>query len=106
MSLNDEQREGIRRELRRNLELGAVTMGAIAEELGFSVERLVITLDVTEKSDPTDVWMLRDFLEQAARSADAMPEHYGVLTESARADAQRWFGLPIRPEWLQRSSGK
>jgi hypothetical protein len=80
-------------------------MGAIAGELGFTVERLVVTLDVTDDSDPADVWLLRDFLEHAVRSAGGTPERYAVLTDSARADAQRWFGLPIRPEWRFRRSG-
>jgi hypothetical protein len=97
MTLNDEQREGTRRELRRNLELCELTTGAIAVELGFTAERLETTLDVDPDSDPVDVWMLRDVLERAVRSVGGTPERYSVPTESSRADAQRWFGLPARP---------
>ena len=104
MSLNAEQRDGTRRELRRNLELSGLTTDAVAVELGFSDERLDATLEVAPDSDPADVWMLRDVLEQAVRRAGGTPERYSVLTDTARVDAQRWFGLPIRPEFLRRRS--
>jgi hypothetical protein len=106
MSLDDGQREGTRRELRRNLELCGLTAAAIGDELGFSPERLATTLEVEADSDPADVWMLRDLLESAVRRAGRTPERYSVLTETARADAQRWFGLPVRPEWLRRSDSR
>jgi hypothetical protein len=104
MSLNPEQREGTRRELRSNLELCGLAPGSIAAELGFSDSRLEATLDVEPDSDPVDVWILRDFLENAVRAVGGTPERYSVLTEPARADAQRWFGLPVRPE-LRRRGG-
>ena len=103
MSLNSEQREGTRRELRANLESCGLTPAAVAEELGFMPDRLEVTLAVEADSDPADVWMLRDFLESAVRSAGGTPERYSVLTETARSDAQRWFGLPVRPEWGRRA---
>ena len=102
MSLNSEQRQGTRRELRGNLESCGLTRAAVAEQLGFTPDRLEVALDVAEDSDPADVWMLRDFLESAVRAAGGTPERYSVLTETARSDAQRWFGLPVRPEWRRR----
>jgi hypothetical protein len=97
MSLTEAQREGTRRELRHNLELCELAPAAIAVELAFTGERLAATLEVTPEADPVDVWMLRDFLEDAVRRAGGRPEHYTVLTETSRADAERWFGLPRRP---------
>lgn len=102
MGVDDEQRDGTRHELRRNLDLCELTTAAVAVELGFTVERLAAALEVAPDSDPVDVWMLRDFLENAVRSAGGTPEHYSVLTETSRADAQRWFGLPVRPELRRR----
>ena len=102
MSLNSEQREGTRNELRANLESCGLTPGAVAEELGFTPERLEVALAVGADSNPADVWMLRDFLESAVRSVGGTPARYSVLTETARSDAQRWFGLPVRPEWRRR----
>lgn len=103
MSLNSEQREGTRNELRHNLELCELTVETIAVELGFTESRLEATFDVGEDSDPVDVWMLRDFLEKTVREGGGTPERYSVLTETARSDAQRWFGLPVRPEWGRRA---
>ena len=98
MTLNAEQREGTRGELGHNLGLSELTPESIAAELGFTPERLASTLEVSESSDPVDVWMLRDFLEDAVRRAGGRPVRYTVLTETSRADAQRWFGLPSRRE--------
>jgi hypothetical protein len=106
MSLNDEQREGTRRELLRNLELCGLATDALASELGFSPARLKVTLNVEPDSDPVDVWMLRDVLENAVRAAGGTPERHSVLTETARADAQRWFGLPVRPELRRRGGSR
>ena len=44
MTLNEEQREGTRRELRRNLELSDLTVASIAVELGFSEARVETSL--------------------------------------------------------------
>jgi hypothetical protein len=106
MSSNGELREGVRRELGRNLELCKVTPAAIALELGFTEARLAAALEASTDSDPADVWILRDFLEKAVREGGGTPERYSVQTETARADAQRWFGLPVRPEWLRRGESK
>ena len=96
MSLNEEQREGTRRELAKNLELSGRTSAAIALELDWDPTRVAHTLAIDESSDPADVWMLRDALERAVRERGGVPERYSVPTDAPHRSAQRWFGLPKR----------
>lgn len=96
MTLDEDQKEGTRRELRRNLELAGSTLDALAVELAWSRSRLENTLTISPEADPVDVWILRDALEVAVRSRGEVPERYTVLTEGVRAQAERWFGLSRR----------
>lgn len=97
MSLNDAERRRTSDELRGNLESSGLTSLQAAADLGFSPERLQATLRVERASDPVDVWLLRDYLEQAARDAGQSSTAYTVLTERSRRAARGWLHLHEAP---------
>ncbi|WP_033221837.1 DUF2316 family protein [Kitasatospora phosalacinea] len=96
MSLNAEECARTAAELRANLELTGGDAGRAGAELGFDEQRLAQALDVAG-ADPEDVWLLRDHLEDLVRAAGREPVPYTVLTEEARAAAERWFPLRKAP---------
>ncbi|GAA2096656.1 DUF2316 family protein [Kitasatospora saccharophila] len=96
MSLNDEERARTAAELRANLELTGLDADRAGAELGFDGGRLAQVLAVAG-ADPADVWLLRDHLEDLVRAAGREPVPYTVLTEEARAAAERWFPLRRAP---------
>ncbi|MFE1319783.1 DUF2316 family protein [Kitasatospora phosalacinea] len=96
MSLNAEERARTAAELRANLELAGVGADRVGVELGFVDGQLAEALGVTG-ADPADVWLLRDHLEDLVRAAGREPVPYTVLTEEARAAAERWFPLRKAP---------
>ena len=51
-----------------------------------------------------DVWLLRDYVEQAVRDAGRRPVAYTVLTERSRLRARMWFRLQKAPPHVSRSS--
>ncbi|QKW23239.1 DUF2316 family protein [Kitasatospora sp. NA04385] len=96
MSLNAEERARTAAELRANLELTGVDAERAGAELGFGGGQLAQVLGVAG-ADPEDVWLLRDHLEDLVRAAGREPVPYTVLTEEARAAAERWFPLRKAP---------
>ncbi|MFD7732085.1 DUF2316 family protein [Kitasatospora phosalacinea] len=96
MSLNAEERARTAAELRANLELAGIGASRVGDELGFVDGQLVEALGVVG-ADPADVWLLRDHLEDLVRAAGREPVPYTVLTEEARAAAERWFPLRKAP---------
>nr|WP_033259343.1 DUF2316 family protein [Kitasatospora sp. SID7827] len=96
MSLNAEERARTAAELRANLELAGVGADLVGAELGFDGGRLAEALGVDD-ADPADVWVLRDHLEDLVVAVGRAPVPYSVLTEEARAAAERWFPLRKAP---------
>ncbi|WP_282203791.1 DUF2316 family protein [Kitasatospora fiedleri] len=94
MSLNDEERVRTAAELRANLELTGVPTDAIRAELGYGEREFEKIMEVTG-ADPASVWRVRDHLEELVVAAGREPVPYSVLTEQARAAAERWFP-PVR----------
>lgn len=90
--LNDDERRRTAAELRGNLDAAGLTPAEAAWDLGFLPERLRAVLDV-ESADPVDVWLLRDYLEQAVHDAGCEPVPFTVLTSDARRRAEGWFRL-------------
>lgn len=97
MSLNDDERKQTSAELKQNAERSSLPARVIQKALGFSEARLEAALHVSPSCDPVDVWVLRDFLDEAVVHTGAQPASYSVLTDEARADAQRWFDLREAP---------
>ncbi|MDF8266128.1 DUF2316 family protein [Luteipulveratus flavus] len=97
MSLDHDERERTRRELRANLELSGLDRQAVASALDLTTDRLDATLDVTPTSRPADVWLLRDFLDRAIRDQGGEPHPWSVLTDDGRRRAARWFRLREAP---------
>ncbi|XVU28529.1 DUF2316 family protein [Actinoplanes sp. CA-054009] len=97
MSLDREQQDRTRAELRANFELAGIEPGQVRADLGFTAERLDETLGLTPASDPADVWLLRDYLESRILAGGGVPRPFTVLTGEARAAAARWFPLRTPP---------
>jgi hypothetical protein len=93
MSLNREEIRRTSAELHANLELSGLTVAQLADQLGLSEDEAQQTLDVTRRSSPATVWLVRDHLEAAVTARGGVPHPYTVLTENMRSAADRWFGL-------------
>jgi hypothetical protein len=89
MSLNREEIRRTSAELHANLELSGLSVA----QLGLSEDEAQQTLDVTRRSSPATVWLVRDHLEAAVTARGGVPHPYTVLTENMRSAADRWFGL-------------
>jgi hypothetical protein len=103
MSLNNREQRRTSAELRQNLELSHLTEAEVAADLEFAPARLESTLEVDFASDPVDVWLLRDYLEQAVLDSGRTPIAFTVLTESSRASARGWFRLRHAPRHMPTS---
>ncbi|NDZ92914.1 DUF2316 family protein [Streptomyces sp. SID6673] len=100
MSLDDAQRRRTSDELRRNADLCGLTHGAMAADLGFTTDHLREVVALSGPQDPVDVWLLRDYLEQAVRDAGRDPEPFTVLTPASRRMARMWFRLRPAPRHM------
>ena len=80
-----------------NLVHSGLTPPIVATALGHTSARLGDTLHISPAPHPADVWLLRDFLDQAVRDRGATPEPWTVLTGVSRAVASRWFSLRTAP---------
>jgi len=92
MSLTQEQKFRTRQELWANRQSCPLDDHVLCEALGWTPQQLADTLDVNAGSTPAEVWLLRDFLEQAVSDLGGTPVPFTVLTEDTRADSERWFG--------------
>lgn len=79
-----------------NLTASGLAPQDLAADLGWGRAQVLATLAV-DAADPVDVWLLRDYLDLAARAAGTQPVAYSVLTEHARAAAPGWFPLHDDP---------
>ncbi len=83
-------------ELKANLAASTLTLTEVAHDLSFTTDDIRAVLDV-DHVDPADVWLLRDYLEQAVRDRGDQPTAFTVLTESNRRRARSWFLLRAAP---------
>ena len=97
MSLNDAELQRTRDELAANLALTGLTLDQVAGDLGYAAQRLRDALAPRGSGDPADVWLLRDYLEQAVRDGGGEPAPFTVLTEPNRRLARQWFSLQEAP---------
>lgn len=97
MTLNDAERRRTSNEFVTNFKLSGLTVSDVAADLHFTLDRLQSCMHVASASDAVDVWMLRDYLEQAAQDAGQHPAAYTVLTRPARLFARTWFPLRKAP---------
>lgn len=97
MSLDAEELSRTRAELAANLARTSLTRAEVAADLAFDEARLDAALNPTGSGDPSDVWLLRDYLEHAVRDAGGEPVPFTVLTTQSRRMAERWFALRAAP---------
>ncbi len=97
MSLNGVERKQTSVERKANFTLSGVSAEDVQSHLRFSSHDFDETLNVSAASDPVNIWLLRDHLEILARDKGLVPVPYRVLTEAARAAADRWFPLRTPP---------
>ena len=64
MSLGAEELSRTRAELAANLARTSLTRAEVAADLAFDEARLDAALNATGSGDPSDVWLLRDYIEQ------------------------------------------
>ena len=103
MSLNADERRTTSEELRANLLLSDLSETEVLDTLDLTPSQLERILDVSPEADPADVWLVRDFILQTLEGQSREPRPFTVLTEQARTDAQRWFGLHEVPPTPQAS---
>lgn len=97
MSLNIIQIRRTRAELKENPHRSGLTPDVIQTDLGFTAERLDRALRLARGTTGPDIWLVRDYLEQAVTDAGAEPVGYTVLTEESRSKARQWFVLLPAP---------
>ncbi|PJI95117.1 DUF2316 family protein [Luteimicrobium subarcticum] len=84
-------------ELRASYDLTGLTLDEVATDLHLAPAQVAATLDVTPASDPSDVWLLRDYLDQAVRDAGRTPVPFSTLTRANKLKARMWFSLRRAP---------
>ena len=97
MSLTAEEQQRTCAELRANLALTGLADADVAAVLGFSAGQLAETLALGRASQPADVWLVRDYLEQRVLASGRTPVPFTVLTEQSRQLAAGWFRLRQAP---------
>ncbi|QXT62893.1 DUF2316 family protein [Tessaracoccus palaemonis] len=97
MSLTPRQQRQTAAELRTHLDAVGLSEEVVADDLEFTAERLRRTLSVTDSGDPADVWLLRDYLAQAAADAGIVVAPFTILTDASRRQAAVWFNLRPAP---------
>jgi hypothetical protein len=103
MSLNRIEVETTRRELQANFALSELSAAEVCADLTWSHTEFAAALSV--EADPVDVWLLRDYLEQAVTDHGLDPAPFTVLTEQSRTRAVLWFDLQRAPHHLFADQG-
>lgn len=94
--LNPDEQATTSSELRQHLMVSELTNDQVASDLGFDPAQLARTLDVVE-AEPSDVWLLRDYLVQVLDDQGRPQPGFTVLTDQARTKAAEWFELREAP---------
>jgi hypothetical protein len=93
--LNAEQKQRHRDEVAVNLGRSGFDLVVLACVLGFAAERLERTLALDRHSDPTDAWLVRDFLDQVVRDRGLESASWTVLVNHDMA--RQWFPILAPP---------
>ena len=79
MSLSTREIEQTRMEMAKNFEILGLSPEAIAEELGFSSLDFKNALGVVPHYNPTNVWKLRDYMEEKIKEQGKSPYPFSIL---------------------------
>jgi hypothetical protein len=93
--LTSDQERRHRADVEANLARADLDHATLADALGFTDDRLDRALAVDDSSDPTDVWLIRDFVDQVIRDRGDAPVPWTVLVH--HESARRWFRLQAPP---------
>lgn len=97
MSLTADEQKRTSEELLTNFRLSGLPAATVAADLSLTTEELDATLCLGPSAHPTEVWLVRDYLEQAILAAGGTPAPFTILTPEARRSAERWFTLRPAP---------
>lgn len=97
VSLNQQEMVITSSELQANLSLCGLSVEQVAADLVLAPDYVRSLLALSGAQDPADVWLLRDYLEQAVVDSGGTPRPFTVLTEDSRHLARRWFRLREAP---------
>ncbi|RRQ29260.1 DUF2316 family protein [Rhodococcus sp. Eu-32] len=79
MSLSKRERTATSNELHANLVLSGLSPTDVAGKLDIDEQRITAALAL-ERARPEDVWLVRDYLDHAIKSAGLTPQQYSKLT--------------------------
>jgi len=82
MSLNTREIEQTRIEMAKNFEILGMSPEAVADELGFSSLDFKNALEVVPYYNPTNVWKLRDYLEEKIEEQSKPFCPFSILTKN------------------------
>lgn len=97
MSLNQREMAITSSELQANLALCGLSLDEVAADLDLAPDDVSALVALSGTQDPVDVWLLRDYLEQAVVDSGGTPQPFTVLTQDSRQLARRWFHLRQAP---------
>ena len=96
MSLNAAERAATAQELAANCEEADLSEDQLRELTGLDPARFELAFAVSPRSDPADVWLVRDTVQTAVEEAGGELTPFSVLTEQMRSAAASWFGVTDR----------
>ena len=82
MSLNAEQKRQTSIELKENYRILDFDAEVIQEDLRISNEQLRVILNVGPSVDPTNVWRLRDYMDEKIIEQGKTPVSYSIGSEN------------------------
>lgn len=82
MSLSTREIEQTRIEMAKNFEILEMSPEAIEEALGFSSLDFKNALEVAPRYNPTNVWKLRDYMEEKIKEQGKVPYPFSILTKN------------------------
>ena len=80
--LNEKQKKQNGIELKENQRILGFAAETIADDLRLGIEELEVTLNVGPNEDPTNVWRLRDYMEEKILEQGKIPHPYSILKEN------------------------
>ncbi len=92
MRLTRAERDKTAREFEENLQRSGLTFDELRDLTGLSESRFIKAFLVMERgTDPADIWLIRDLLENAVRHKGIDPVPFTVLPEENRDDNAQQF---------------
>ncbi len=80
--LNAQQKRQNSVELKENFRILGFAPERIQADLGLSEKELQVTLDVGPRENATNVWRLRDYMEDKIKEQGKTPHPYTILTNN------------------------